>query len=156
LKWFSIWASEICNVFLTIFNVGVFILQGLISIPWFYFVVFAEEIGETPQWESIFIVCACAVRVCLSCACVFATKTMAVRIFRRAKISNFGEIFLPIVHLFRLGSNGFWYSKFLSIYSCENYVVTRGVQRNCIFWMLILRPNSPVCILLSCSYTLPF
>jgi hypothetical protein len=27
--------------------VGVFILQGLISIPWFYFVVFAEEIGET-------------------------------------------------------------------------------------------------------------
>ena len=51
--------------------------------------------------------CACAVRVWLSCACVFAIKTMAVRIFRSAKISNFGGIFLPIVHLFRLGSNGF-------------------------------------------------
>jgi hypothetical protein len=31
------------------------------------------------------------------------------------------------VHLFRLGSNG-------------NYLVPRGVQRNCIFWMLIPRP----------------
>ena len=40
-------------------------------------------------------------------ACVFATKTMAVRIFRSGKISNFGGIFFPIVHLFRLGSKGF-------------------------------------------------
>ena len=38
---------------------------------------------------------------------VFATKTMAVRIFRSGKISNFGGIFFPIVHLFRLGSIGF-------------------------------------------------
>jgi hypothetical protein len=30
----------------------------------------------------------------------------------------------------------------VSIDSCENYVVPGGVQRNCIFWMLILRPNS--------------
>jgi hypothetical protein len=34
-----------------------------------------------------------------------STKTMAVRIFRSGKISNFGGIFFPIVHLFRLGSN---------------------------------------------------
>ena len=37
----------------------------------------------------------------------FATKTMAVRIFRSGKIANFGGIILEIVHLFRLGSNGF-------------------------------------------------
>ena len=57
-------------------------------------------------------------------------KTMAVRIFRSAKIVNFGGLFFQIVHLFRLGSNGFLYSKFLSIDSCKNYVVPRGVQRN--------------------------
>ena len=34
-------------------------------------------------------------------------KTMAVRIFRRGKIANFGGLFFQIVHLFRLGSNGF-------------------------------------------------
>ena len=34
-------------------------------------------------------------------------KTMAVRIFRSAKIANFGGLFFQIVHLFRLGSNGF-------------------------------------------------
>jgi hypothetical protein len=84
------------------------IIQGLISTPWFYFVVFTGEIGENPQGKSIFPVCACAVQVWLTSACVFATKTMAVRIFRSGKISNFGGIFFPIVHLFRLGSNGFW------------------------------------------------
>ena len=63
---------------------------------------------KNPQGtESIFPACACAVRVRPTCACVFATKTMAVRIFRSGKISNFGGIFFPIVHLFRLGSNGF-------------------------------------------------
>jgi hypothetical protein len=41
-------------------------------------------------------------------ACVFSTKTMAVRIFRSGKIANFGGIIFAIVHLFRLGSNGFW------------------------------------------------
>jgi hypothetical protein len=34
-------------------------------------------------------------------------QTMAVRIFQSGKILNFGGIFFPIVHLFRLGSNGF-------------------------------------------------
>ena len=34
-------------------------------------------------------------------------KTMAVRVFRSAKIGNFGGLFFQIVHLFRLGSNGF-------------------------------------------------
>jgi hypothetical protein len=60
-----------------------------------------------PTGKIHFPVCACAVRVWLKHACVFATKTMAVRIFRSGKISNFGGIFFPIVHLFRLGSNGF-------------------------------------------------
>ena len=40
----------------------------------------------------------------------------------------------------RLGSNGFWSSKFLSINSCKNYVAPRGVQRNCIFRMPTRRP----------------
>ena len=55
---------------------------------------------------------------------------MAVQIFRSTKMSNFGGIFFAIVHLFRLGGNGFGYSKFLSIDSCEIYAVPRGVQRN--------------------------
>jgi hypothetical protein len=38
------------------------------------FVVFTGEIGENPQGKSIS-------GVWLTCACVFATKTMAVRIF---------------------------------------------------------------------------
>jgi hypothetical protein len=83
------------------------ILQGLISIPRFYFVVFIVEIGENPQGKFIFPVCLCVRNASLSeRACVFATKTMAVRIFRSAKISNLGGMFFPIVHLFRLGSNG--------------------------------------------------
>ena len=57
-----------------------------------------------------------------------------------AKIANFEGLYLPIVHLFPPGSNGFLFSRFLSIDSCKNYVVPRGVQRNCIFWMLIRRP----------------
>jgi hypothetical protein len=44
--------------------------------------------------------------------------------------SKFIGIIFAIVHLFRLGSNRFWQSKFLSIDSCENYVVPRGVQQN--------------------------
>jgi hypothetical protein len=44
------------------------------------------------------------VRVWLTCACVFATKTMAVR---SGKIANFIGIIFAIVHLFRLGTNGF-------------------------------------------------
>ena len=71
------------------------------------FCCFTEEIGENPQVKSIFRVCACAVRVWLTCACVFATKTMAVRIFRSGKIAKFIRIIFAIVHLFRLGSNGF-------------------------------------------------
>ena len=35
-------------------------------------------------------------------------KTMAVRYFEAGKIANFGGLFLQIVHLFRLGSNGFF------------------------------------------------
>ena len=50
-------------------------------------------------------------------------------------------MFFQIVHQFRLGSNGLLQSKFLSIDSFHNYVVSKGVQRNrflSIFWMLIL------------------
>ena len=49
--------------------------------------------GENQQGKSIFPVRACAVRVWLTRACVFATKTMAVRIFRRGKIANFRGFF---------------------------------------------------------------
>ena len=94
-----------------------------------------------PAGKIHFSYCACAVWIWLTSACVFVTKTMAVPIFPSAKLANFGGIFFPIVHLFHLGSNGFWQSKFLCIDSCENYLVLRGVQRNCIFWMLISRPN---------------
>ena len=58
------------------------------------------------------------------------TKTVAIRIFRSARIATFGGLFFPIVHLCRLGSNGFLLNRFLSIDSCKNYVVPRGVQRN--------------------------
>jgi hypothetical protein len=75
------------------------ILQGLISIPWFYFVIFMG-IGGNPQGKSIFPVCACALRVWLTCACVFTTKTMAVRIFRSVKTANFGGIFSPLCTCF--------------------------------------------------------
>ena len=34
-------------------------------------------------------------------------KTMVVRLFRSAKIANFGGLFFQIARLFRLGSNGF-------------------------------------------------
>ena len=34
-------------------------------------------------------------------------KTMVVRVFRSAKIANFGGLFFQIAHLFRLGSNEF-------------------------------------------------
>ena len=51
--------------------------------------------------------CACAVGVWLMCACEFVTKTMAVRMFQSAKLTNFGGNFFPIVHLFRLGNSGF-------------------------------------------------
>ena len=70
--------------------------------------------GENPQGKSIFVICACAVGVWLMCACVFVTKTMEVRIFQSAKLTNFGGIFFPIVHLFRLGSSG--YSNQVSFY----------------------------------------
>ena len=55
--------------------------------------------------------------VWLTCACALATKTMAVWTFRSAKIANFRGLFFQIVHLFRLGNNGFLLSKFLSIYN---------------------------------------
>ena len=95
-----------------------------------------------PIGKTIFTICACALPVWLTCACALATKTMAVRIFRSGKITNFGGLFFQIVHLFRSGNNGFLWSKFLSIDSCKNYVVPREVQRNCIFWMLIPRSKT--------------
>ncbi len=61
---------------------------------------------ENPQGKSIFIVCACAIEVLLACACVFATKTMAVQIFRSMKSANLEGNSFPIVHLFRLGGGG--------------------------------------------------
>jgi hypothetical protein len=44
------------------------------------------------------------VRVWLACACVFATKTMAVRIFRSGKIANFGGIILQLCTCFAWGA----------------------------------------------------
>ena len=37
-------------------------------------------------------------------ACVFVTKTIAVRIFQSVKLIKFGRNFFPIVQLFRLGA----------------------------------------------------
>ena len=51
----------------------------------------------------------------MMCACVFVTKTMAVQIFQSVKLTNFGGIFFPIVHLFRLGADSNKVSFYLSI-----------------------------------------
>jgi hypothetical protein len=74
------------------------VLQGLIFIPWFYFVVFTGEIGENPQGKSIFA----------SARASVADLRMRIATKTSGKIGNFGGIIFAIVHLFRLGSNGFW------------------------------------------------
>jgi hypothetical protein len=102
------------------------ILQGLISIPWFYFVVFMGEIGENPQGKSMFPVCACAVWVWLTCACVFANKTMAVRIFRSAKIENFGGIIFPMCTCFDWGATDSDKVVFIYWFMCKLRSYTRG------------------------------
>ena len=63
--------------------------------------------------------------------------------FEAQRIANFGGRFFPIVHLFRLGRNGFLLSRFLSIDSCKNDVVPRGVQWNS-FSKLILDAHPTV------------
>ena len=89
------------------------------------FCCFYGEIGENPQGKSIFPVCVCAVRVWLTC--VFATKTMAVRIFQSGK--TLGEYFSQLCTCFAWGATDSDKVSF-SIDSCENYVVPRGVQQN--------------------------
>jgi hypothetical protein len=51
------------------------------------------------------------------------------------------------VHLFRLGATD---SDKVSFYLLIHVKISRGVQRNCIFWMLILRPISGVNFLVIC------
>ena len=46
-----------------------------------------------------------AVEFKMATGCKFLS--LAASIFRSAKIANFGGLFFQIVHLFRLGSNGF-------------------------------------------------
>ena len=106
LKWYF---EKKCIREVTTFNVFIYsvVLRGLIIILTFYLVVFTAKSRKTHRKNGPFL--ACPELPDLMCACAFATKTMAVCLFRDTKIANFGGLFFPIVHLFRLRSNGFWF-----------------------------------------------
>ena len=67
----------------------------------FYF-----ENGSTGL-RSVFVICACALSVLWSSACVFATQQWRFMDFEIQRSMNFGEVVLQFVQLFRLGGSGF-------------------------------------------------
>jgi hypothetical protein len=68
----------------------------------------ADVIRFLQFWIEIsFVICACALSVLWSSACVFATQQWPLADFKIRRSLYFGEFVLQFVQLFRLGGSGF-------------------------------------------------